>query len=159
MNSFSFRLIIFLVLDVGALWVGSLYTTEGVQSVWYFSLDKAPWTPPGWVFGTAWTTIMIALSFFMAHVSQTIFPVNFKNPLVALYWLQLLLNIIWNPLFFHYQYVVAGLIVITALLAVVTAMYFAARKRVTLGIRLLVLPYIIWLCIATSLNAYILLMN
>jgi len=62
------RLIIFLVLNLGALALGGLFTNKGVPSDWYIGLIKAPWTPPGWVFGVAWTTIMICFAVYMAYL-------------------------------------------------------------------------------------------
>ena len=48
-----YRIIIFLVLNFGALGIGGLFTGKGVPSEWYNELNKAPWSPPGWVFGFA----------------------------------------------------------------------------------------------------------
>lgn len=60
------KIIIFLVINFAALGIGSIFTGSGVPSEWYQSLIKAPWTPPGWMFGAAWTSIMICFSIFMA---------------------------------------------------------------------------------------------
>ena len=43
------QLIIFLLLNFGALALGGLFTGSGVSSDWYNGLNKAPWTPPGWM--------------------------------------------------------------------------------------------------------------
>jgi tryptophan-rich sensory protein len=51
--------LLFFILNFAALAVGGLFTGSGVSSEWYQNLDKAPWTPPGWVFGAAWPFIMI----------------------------------------------------------------------------------------------------
>lgn len=77
----TYRLILFLILNFGALALGGLFTNNGVNSEWYTNLNKAPWTPPGWVFGFAWTTIMICFSIYMAK-AYTI--VGDKNSLIAL---------------------------------------------------------------------------
>ena len=56
----SLKLILFfLILNFGALGIGSFLMNNGPTSTWYLTLNKAPWTPPGWVFGFAWFTIMI----------------------------------------------------------------------------------------------------
>ena len=149
------RIIIFLVLNFAALGLGSYFTTPGVASDWYAGLSKAPWTPPGWVFGAAWTTIMICFSLFMAMVWP---EEKNRNLLVGLFGLQLVLNISWNPIFFHFQFVTIALIVITALTLLIA--YFLKRYTPTMkGKAMLLLPYFIWLIIATSLNAYILFQN
>jgi benzodiazapine receptor len=51
--------IFFLVLNFSALAIGSWLMNNGPITNWYMNLNQAPWTPPGWVFGIAWTTIMI----------------------------------------------------------------------------------------------------
>ena len=51
--------LIFLIINFAALGLGSWIMGAGAQSEWYSSLNQAPWTPPGWVFGAAWTIIMI----------------------------------------------------------------------------------------------------
>ena len=60
------KIIGFLFLNFGALALGGLFAGSGAGSNWYAELNKAPWTPPGWVFGFAWTTIMLCFSVYMA---------------------------------------------------------------------------------------------
>ena len=66
------RIFLFLIINFGGLFIGGLFTGEGVPSDWYQNLNKAPWTPPGWVFGAAWTTIMICFSVYMAILWEKI---------------------------------------------------------------------------------------
>ena len=149
------RVIIFLVLNFAALGIGGLFTGDGVSSLWYAELNKAPWTPPGWVFGTAWTLIMICLAFYMAYAWSHI---SNRKLLLGLYILQLILNVAWNPIFFYYQAVGPGLVVISALTILVGFLLFYYWPQLKLK-SLLIAPYLIWLLIATSLNAYILINN
>lgn len=150
-----YRLILFLALNFGALALGGLFTSKGVSSDWYNGLAKAPWTPPGWVFGAAWTTIMICFSFYMAFLWQH--TTNTKL-LIGLFIVQWILNISWNPVFFHYHNALAGLFIISGLTVLIGFFLFyywpALKSRSAL-----LLPYFIWLLIATSLNGYILLKN
>lgn len=150
-----YRLIIFLVINFAGLAIGGSFTGKGVPSEWYMGLAKAPWTPPGWVFGSAWTIIMICFTVFMAYVWP---EVKYRNLLIALFVLQWLLNVGWNPVFFYYHQVLAGLLIITSLTALVGffLIYFWPELKLK---SLLVLPYFLWLIIATSLNAYILIKN
>ncbi|MEM8896152.1 MAG: TspO/MBR family protein [Bacteroidota bacterium] len=149
------RTIIFLVLNFGALAIAGYYTGDGVPSDWYTSLDKAPWTPPGWVFGFAWTTIMICFSLFMALLWPAI---DGKISITMLYLVQWILNVAWSPLFFHYRFVDFALINISLLTVVVGIFLFSYKKQVAKG-RWLALPYFVWLLLATSLNGYISLFN
>ena len=142
-------------LNFAALGVGSLFTGKGVPSEWYQNLAKAPWTPPGWVFGAAWTTIMVCFSIYMAYLWP---QVSNRKFLISLFVIQWVLNVTWNPVFFHFQQPLIGLFVISGLTLVVG--YFLFNFRLELGIKtLLIAPYFIWLLIATSLNAYIAIYN
>jgi len=150
-----YRLIIFLVLNFAALAIGGIFTSKGVPSDWYMNLNKAPWTPPGWVFGTAWATIMACFSIYMAMLWG---KVDSQKMLIVLFALQLILNIGWNPIFFYYQNVIIGLILISGLTLLVAYFFFNYFSVLKVW-SILILPYLIWLLIATSLNAYILIKN
>lgn len=148
------NIFIFLVINFGALYVGTLLMNNGPQTNWYMNLNKAPWTPPGWVFGMAWTTIMFCFSIYMAYLINILF----NTKIIILFSVQFILNVIWNYIFFNQHLVSIGLLVIIALTAIVTIMLYDYRKKLKLK-SLLILPYFIWLCIATSLNMYILIHN
>lgn len=149
------RWIVFFILNFAALGIGGFFTGKEVVSDWYLGLNKAPWTPPGWFFGFAWTTIMLCFSFYMAYLWPSI---ENKRLLISLYLLQWVLNVAWNPVFFYFHHVLAGLFVIVALTALVGYFLFQFWP-VLKGKSALILPYFIWLVVATSLNAYIYLKN
>ena len=149
------RLILFLILNFGGLYLGSIFTTPGTSSTWYTNLDKAPWTPPGWVFGSMWTLIMICFSIYLAYAFTQL--QNTKR-LRLLFVISLVLNISWNPIFFYRKETLLGLFVIALLTLVVWTITIMYRREMQLK-SLLMLPYGIWLLIATSLNLYIVLYN
>ena len=142
--------IFFLVLNFSALVIGSWLMDNGPMTNWYISLNQAPWTPPGWVFGVAWTTIMICFSLYMAYLYIEIS----NSSLVLLYLTQLSLNISWNYIFFNQHAIGYGLMCIIALTTIVTLFLINYRKLLQFK-SLLIVPYFLWLLIATSLNAYI----
>jgi len=149
------RTIVFLLLNFGALAIGGLFTSKGVPSDWYMELNKAPWTPPGWVFGFAWTTIMLCFSVYMAYL----WPVVENNKiLVGLYALQWILNVAWNPVFFYLHKITAGLVIIALLTMLVAFMLWSFWPYLKVK-SVLLLPYLVWLLIATSLNGYIFIKN
>lgn len=126
---------------------------EGPGSNWYQDANQAPWTPPGWVFGAAWFTIMVCFSIYMAFLTKTA-----SKKIVILYILLTLLNIGWNPLFFHLHLVGFALVVISILTVLINFTLITFYRKLKL-LSLLILPYAIWLIIATSLNAYFLFNN
>jgi tryptophan-rich sensory protein len=129
---------------------------NGPQTDWYRSLNKAPWSPEGWVFGVAWTTIMIMFSVFMAKIIELHPFLSLK--LFGLYSVQWVLNVSWNYFFFNQKMIFIALIVIILLwllIGYLTFKYFKKNKWLTVFIA----PYLIWMTIATSLNAYIVFYN
>lgn len=146
----SVSIIIFLIINFGALGVGSWLMNNGPQTEWYINLKKAPWTPPGWVFGAAWTFIMICFSIYMAQLYKN----EKTNMIIALFAFQIMLNISWNYVFFNQHYVGLALVIITVLTLLMICFLIGFYTDVQLY-SLLLIPYVLWLIIATSLNYYI----
>ena len=98
---------------------------------------------------------MICFSFYLAYLWPEI---ENKNLLIGLLVVQYLLNMAWNPTFFYYHYVLAGLLVLIGLAFVVGVFLFFYWPELKLK-SILIIPYFIWLLIATSLNGYVLFKN
>lgn len=149
------RIVVFLIINFGALALGALFTGKGVPSDWYSNLDKAPWTPPGWVFGAAWTSIMVCYAVYMSILWG---KTDNKSVLIAAFGLQFVLNVLWNPIFFQLHWTVLGLVVIILLTMLIWwfILYYLHQLKY---LSTLLLPYGIWLVIATSLNAWIVFAN
>jgi len=152
---FIARTLLFLFLNFIALILGGLFTADGVSSEWYQELNKAPWTPPGWVFGAAWTFLMCCFAVYMALRWK---KDHDKKKTSILYSLQWVLNVSWNPIFFYFHQDLIGLIDISLLLVVTSFMGISTLRTMKYH-TLWILPYVIWLLIATSLNGYILFFN
>lgn len=150
-----YKILFFLIINFLGLAIGGKFTGDGVPSEWYQNLEKAPWTPPGWVFGAAWTTIMICFSVYLSYLWKSS---NNNLLFILLFILAWSLNVAWNPIFFHYHEILLGLLIISALCLLIGFYLFYYWKTVNY-FSLLLLPYFIWLLIATSLNAYIYLNN
>lgn len=150
---YFFTLLGFLFLNFAGLALGSIWTDPGVSSDWYNSVNQAPWTPAGWVFGFSWTTIMV---FFSIYMTNLYFRKDGRYNLIIL--ISWILNILWNPLFFHLHFVWLSSIVIILLTGVLGFLIHVSRVD---GVKSwwTLLPYFIWLNIATSLNLYVALMN
>lgn len=149
------KTLLFLLLNFAALGLGSLVTKNGVASEWYQQLNKAPWTPPGYLFGIAWSVIMICFAVYIAKIITSKTSVRFA---IILYIFQWILNTSWNYVFFYYHLDVIGLFVIVSLTLVIFT-FLIKYYKVIQFYSLWIAPYLIWLLIATSLNAYIVFMN
>ena len=148
------HLLFFLIINFGGLYIGNLLMNNGPQTSWYINLNKAPWTPPGWVFGAAWTLIMICFSIYLAYLFIKVDSTKLKLAFA----LQVVLNVSWNYVFFNQHLVAFGLVIISALSIVLFTFFFSNFKSLKTK-SYLILPYMIWLLIATSLNAFILFNN
>jgi benzodiazapine receptor len=153
-----FRTLVFLVINFGALALGALLMGGSpAENEWYNNLNKAPWTPPGWVFGFAWTIIMICYSIYMARVFVE-FKGKLLRQLMILFTLQFITNVLWNPLFFNWHLVLPALLVLTLLIVILVIIHlnFSGWRKFN---NLLIAPYLLWLLIAFSLNLYVLILN
>jgi tryptophan-rich sensory protein len=137
---------------------GSLFSVNRAPGGWYETLHKPVFTPPGWIFGPAWTTLYVL----MGAAAFCIWRKGIENNPVrwALIWfvLQLLLNVIWSPLFFGLHWIGIAFFEIVVLWAavLVTTLSF---QRVSKFATLLLYPYVLWLTFAVVLNGYIWWMN
>ena len=146
--------LIFIFINFSALGVGSWLMNDGPRTEWYTNLNQAPWSPPGWVFGIAWSSIMLLFSAFMTYLIQ----VDKSKKVLVLFSVQFVLNVFWNYLFFNQHLIILGLLNIIFLTFLM--LYFLIAYKYVLKIkRFYVLPYCIWLVLATSLNLYIALYN
>jgi benzodiazapine receptor len=146
--------ILFLILNFGGLAIGSWLMNNGPLADWYTNLNLAPWTPPGIIFGIAWTLIMICFSIYLGKL----FLDNNSQKMKIIFLIQFILNVSWNFIFFNQHLVLVGLLTITLLTSLLFIYFFKLSSKVA-NYKYLLLPYMIWLCIATSLNLYILVHN
>ncbi len=121
---------------------------------WYAELNIAPWSPPDIAFPIVWSILYILI----AVAGCLIF--NSGHTILKVFWVvQLIMNAGWSWIFFGQHWVVAALIEIVALGALVLLLIIGCfRARLRLAAWLL-LPYLLWLQLATTLNAYIVQMN
>ena len=144
----------FILLNIIGLAIGSAWTDPGTTSEWYSSVVKAPWTPPGWVFGTAWSTIAMTFGIFMSQLW-----VKRNLEAIALFITSFMLNVLWNPLFFYLHWVWISSLVIIMLTVNIFTLIHLARTQYSWKMSFWAFPYAIWLIIATSLNLYVAIMN
>jgi tryptophan-rich sensory protein len=141
---------LFLILNFGALALGSwLMGTNPINNEWYAQLNKAPWTPPGWVFGVAWTSIMLLFTIYLTIQEKEKLS---NNRFIVLFSLQFLSNVLWNPIFFHLHWTFLGMIIIFSLFVSLVLILYYFKSSIWKS--LFLLPYLIWLTVAFSLNAY-----
>jgi len=137
-------------LSLGAFLFGGLF----IPGEWYQQLNKAPWTPPNIAFPIVWSVLycMIALAGFKSSQSE-------DSKLLKLWYVQLAFNAIWSWVFFGQHWILLGLANLMILLGLVGTLISRSIKTSQPNIALLMTPYFVWLCLATSLNLYIFIYN
>ena len=134
------------------------FLSGGFRTPAYARLKKPSWQPPSWVFGPMWTTLYLlmgAASWLLW--TATAAPASLRAASLGLYALQLALNLAWTPLFTA-GHTKAALALLLVLDIVVLQLIVAAAYVRPLAAALLV-PYFLWLALATALNGAIVKLN
>ena len=151
------RLILCLLLCLAVGVVGSLATRPEIP-VWYAALAKPWWTPPPVVFPIAWTLLYILMAISLWRLSDRTSPSPARSSAIIWFWIQLLLNAAWSPVFFGWHGTRTALVIIIALLIAI-AMTIMSASRADKTAAWLLAPYLIWVAYATTLNAGVVAMN
>ena len=143
--------------SVVLLFLGGWLTSLGLGG-WYYELNFPPYQPPSWLFTPVWICVLTLL----AHATNKLLACQGSRvtfgAAVGLYGGQCVLNVGWSLLFFTLRRPDLALWNILALDVVLGLMIFAYSGVSRSAGRLLV-PYLVWLLYATSINAWIVLHN
>lgn len=148
-----------LIVCVGASllagFLGSFATMGNVEG-WYSTLVYPAWAPPNWVFGPVWTTLYVLMGVAAYLVAVSNRPG--KTLVLWLFFAHLILNAFWSIAFFGMHEILLALIVIVILLAIIIilARLFGKYSRTAM---LLMVPYVLWVAYATTLNLGFLVLN
>ena len=127
------------------------------MNTWYKDLNRAPWSPPNYVFGIIWPILylLMTISVLLVLFNKKCYP--YCRP-ITFFILQLILNLSWTTVFFQLQQPLIALIMIVFIIGITayTALKFYTYSKIA---SLLLVPYLLWLCVAFSLNGYIVLYN
>ena len=145
-------LIVSLALCFAAAAVGGIATAGGLRS-WYPGLRKPSWTPPNRIFGPVWTVLYAA----MGVAAWLVWSARDRADVgwaLALFAVQLVLNVGWSLVFFGARSPRGGAIVIAALWLAIAGT-LVAFWRVDLLAAALFVPYLAWVSFAAALNVAI----
>lgn len=120
------------------------------SSDWYLSLQQPAWQPPNAVFGLAWAynfTMLIVVGILMSLRAPTPALVTF----LVLLAVSIALAIGWSYLFYGPHALVGSAICLT-LCAVVTVAIVVVAWSQAWWLGAVMLPYLLWLAIASSLS-------
>ena len=72
--------------------IPDVFATVGNVTGWYAAADKAPWSPPNWLFGPVWTVLYTAMAVAAWLVWRSDSPS--RGPSLVVYGVQLALNLV-----------------------------------------------------------------
>ena len=125
---------------------------------WYHSLNLPALHPPDWIFVPVWTIIYILmLSSLIIYLTQKL-TFKQKLPGILIFIVQLVLNILWSPVFFYNQNPEGALIICFILVFAVILNIGEFHRRSRLAAYLLI-PYLLWSIFALYLNIEIVRLN
>jgi len=138
------------LVTVPAVVLLGLLSNSGYANRWFAALDLPAITPPGWVFATVWPALYICLGLSLAMVLHAR-GAKGRGMALLLFFVQLIANFAWSPLFFGAHEVTKAfyLIVFILLMTIATAFAFAPIRKAAAW---LLVPYMIWLGFAAILN-------
>jgi benzodiazapine receptor len=156
-SSSIIKLIVGILASFAAGGIGSLFTFKVIPT-WYASLKKPRYTPPNQAFGPVWTTLYILMGISVFLVWQKGLATNGALLAFVLFWIQLAVNAMWSVIFFGLKSKGGGVITIMVLWLLILATTVTSF-RVSAWAGALLIPYIVWVSIASYLNIGVWMLN
>ena len=126
------------------------FSGSGEDDPWFAMLAKPAMYPPGWLFGVVWTVLYAMMGFALALVLASDRKAH-KRSAITIFAVQLVVNLLWSPIFFGMHWIAFGFfwIVLLLVLVMATIAYFARVSRLAAA---LLVPYLLWVAFAAVLN-------
>lgn len=149
MQIFWPTLIIFILICQASGILGAVFTAKSIPN-WYSKLKKPSFNPPNWLFGPVWTLLYTL----MGISGYLLWQNSHSSTAIILFFIQLILNAIWTPLFFGAKQLGWGFVeIILMWIAILLTIIFS--WNISLWSAILLIPYLLWVSFASLLNFYL----
>lgn len=137
--------------------LGGLITVKSVNT-WYPTIQKPAFNPPNWLFGPVWSILFLLIGIAAYRIWTKKAQIAHFPRTVAVYFIQLILNLGWSFFFFYAHQIGAALIEVFVLLIaiIINGLVFYKIDK-TAG--LLFIPYFLWVSFASFLTYSIFMLN
>ncbi len=117
---------------------------------WYYTLTLPRFTPPDWLFASAWGALYVLLGIAAYLITRQGWD-KLTRKITFGFVVQLIVNALWTPIFFGLHEIAWGFILITAMIILTACLiwHMLRRSRAAAG---LMSVYLAWLCFAWVLN-------
>lgn len=142
----SFWLWLFIPIVIGG--ISGLISKKGMD-LYKLQAVKPPLNPPQILFPIVWTVLYLIMGYCIYKVVST--ESEHKNEALIAFWVQIVLNFLWSPVFFNFRaYKIASIILVALIVAVIIQIVTFCKVDKKAG--LWQIPYLIWLMFALYLN-------
>lgn len=161
MSNFNIREIpklivsILIVFFAGA--VGTVFTLKEITG-WYAYLPKPSWTPPNWAFGPIWNILYVLMGISLFLIWREGLHRKDVQVAIGVFAVQLIINVVWSLVFFGTHNIFGGLVLVL-LLWVAILVNIIVFYRISKPAGLILIPYIVWVSIASYLNYSVLILT
>jgi len=139
-----------LILCQAAGVLGSFFTIPSIPT-WFEGLSKPMLTPPNGVFGPVWTTLFVLMAVAAFLVSKEGIIHQKVRIALAVFGVQLVLNVLWSAVFFGMHNLFGAMIEITVFWISIAATIYLFSK-ISRTAALIMLPYLGWVTFASYLT-------
>ena len=147
----TLALFLFPIISLSIGYAGSYFTRSSIET-WLKTLRKPSFYPPKWIFPLVWTIlyIMIGVSAYLIWSKDEGFSSKHETAWTV-FFLQMVLNYAWTPLFFGMHLIFMALVdvILMEVFILFNIYYFYQIDNLA---AYLLIPYAIWVIIATAIN-------
>ena len=130
--------------------IGSFFTVGSIKT-WYATIQKPSFNPPNWVFGPVWTALYVLMGLSAYLVWMNGWGRKEVRTALAVFGLQLVLNVLWSVIFFGAKELFYSFVEIVFLWLSI-ALTIILFYRISKNAALLLVPYLLWVSFAAFLN-------
>ena len=133
-------------------------TTQG----WYTELVKPEWAPEPSVFGPVWSVLYVTIAIAFAYTTWKTCgvssPAAWPKYIFYLFLFNLFVNVIFTPIQFGLRNLPLAMVDIVLILISCLALVYYIFPH-SKWVAILLMPYTLWVCVATTLQASITYLN
>lgn len=151
-----FYFLISFIITLGVAFISSIWSKNTKST--YEALKKPFFSPPAIVFPIVWSILFMVMAYALYRVWRDIKKKPENRKAIKLFFIQLLLNFLWSPIFFslNLRFIAFVVLIILWIFIALTLKEFLKRDKLA-GI--LFIPYFLWVTFAGVLNFYIWYLN
>jgi benzodiazapine receptor len=153
----SLKILVSVLVCLAAGGIGTPFTIQSIPT-WYATLNKPAFSPPNYLFGPVWTLLYILMGIALYLIWKKGLKTKKVRNALSLFEIQLVLNLIWSPVFFGLKNILLalGIIIVLWIYILKTILAFA---KIDKKASYLLIPYILWVSFAAVLNFSVWVLN